>query len=152
MPNTSDSVPLQSVLFVQLLDDPEAKRDAKRKRKEVLQQHRFSETFGAKSGQRQKKPKLTVDDYEALVAAASNKQDDYGSKNEGSADAYALKHEHHFAPVHFTSFICDLQKVVVHNCTMQCMGCDVHMVSQERGIFCSIYPPFSGLNCEALLT
>jgi hypothetical protein len=90
---------LREVYCVQLLEDPEVKLDAKRKRKEVLQQHRFAETFGAKSGQRQKKPKLAVEDYEGLVAAASDKQEDYGAKNEGTVDAYALKHERHFATV-----------------------------------------------------
>lgn len=73
--------------------------DRKRKRKEVLQQHRFADTFGAKSGQRQKRPKLAAEDYEAFVAGAGAAQVTYADANEGSADAYALKDEHHFAAV-----------------------------------------------------
>jgi hypothetical protein len=84
---------------VQLLEDPDSKVDKKRKRKEVLQQFSFSATFGVKSGQRQKKPKIAVEDYAALVEAADEKQEQYGEQNEHGPDKYALKHEHEFAAV-----------------------------------------------------
>lgn len=55
---------------LQLLEDPEAKVDAKRKRKDVLRQFSFAETFGSKSGQRQKRPRISAEAYEELVAHA----------------------------------------------------------------------------------
>jgi NGP1NT (NUC091) domain len=88
---------------VQLLEDPEAKVDKKRKRREVLQQFSFAETFGAKSGQRQKRPKVAVEDYEALVATAEARAGQYGEKYEDTADADAGGHERVFANVHTLS-------------------------------------------------
>jgi hypothetical protein len=84
---------------VQLLEDPEAKVDKKRKRKEVLQQFSFADTFGAKSGQRQKRPRVAAEDYTALVEAAETKQGQYGEATEAAPDAYAIKHEREFAAV-----------------------------------------------------
>lgn len=61
---------LHVAFALQLLDDPEAKVDSKRKRKDVLRQFSFAETFGAKSGQRQKRPRVSAEALEDLVSLA----------------------------------------------------------------------------------
>jgi hypothetical protein len=86
---------------LQLLEDPEAKGAAKRARKDVLRQFSFAETFGAKSGQRQKRPRIASEDLDGLVQHAQANQEGYTDKvgGEGIGDAYATKDEREFAPV-----------------------------------------------------
>jgi hypothetical protein len=90
---------------LQLLEDPEEKISGKRARKDVLRQFSFSETFGAKSGQRQKKPRLSAEDFGSLVQMAQAAEESYADRagESGQGDAYANKDEHEFASVRVRS-------------------------------------------------
>ena len=86
---------------MQLLEDPEEKTAGKRARKDVLRQFSFAETFGAKSGQRQKKPRLSAEDFGGILQLARSAEEQYVDKagEEGQGDAYARKDELEFAAV-----------------------------------------------------
>jgi hypothetical protein len=84
-----------------LLEDPEEKTAGKRARKDVLRQFSFAETFGEKSGQRQKKPRLAAEDLGSMVHLAQSAEEKYVDQagEEGLGDAYAHKDDHSFAEV-----------------------------------------------------
>ena len=86
---------------MQLLEDPEEKTAGKRARKDVLRQFSFSETFGAKSGQRQKRPRLSAEDLGSMVQLAQSAEEQYVGRagHAGEGDAYANKDDHDFASV-----------------------------------------------------
>ena len=84
-------------LPMQLLEDPEKRVDGKRKRKEVLQQMTFAETFGSKK--RQKRPKLSMESYGDMASLADAGQNAYDDKHEDGLDAYAKKGQLTFLPV-----------------------------------------------------
>lgn len=94
-------------MAVQLLEDPEEKTAGKRARKDVLRQFSFSETFGAKSGQRQKKPRLSSEDFGSMVQLAQSAEEQYVDRagEEGLGDAYAHKDELEFADARYPLYI-----------------------------------------------
>ena len=71
----------------------------------MLRQFSFSEKFGAKSGQRQKKPRLSAEDFGGMLQLARSAEEQYVGRTgeEGLGDAYARKDELEFASVRLST-------------------------------------------------